>query len=361
VADQAPPLPLPREGAGSVSPTLSEVARLAQVSIGTASKALNGRGQLRAETRQRVQQAAAVLGFRPNPSARGLVQGRTFTVGLITDDGFGRFSIPVLLGAEDALGAGQMGLFFCDTRDDPIRERHYVSMLVGRRVDGLIVTGRVTGGRSPLEVPPHIPVVYAMIRSTDEADASVTYDDEGGGRLAVEHLIAVGRRRIAYVGGPRHHHSASARFLGWQRALVEAGLPVVRPDLAFGAWSEEWGRQAAVVLASEVPDVDGIFCASDQVARGALDGLRETGRRVPDDVAVVGFDNWDVMVAGRRPTLTSIDPDLHTVGQVAAQQLLLAIDGRPRQGLHLVAPRLVVRESTGPGTAHAPARLQRGG
>src|SRR3954462_6666194 len=203
VADEAPPVPHPREGAGSASPTLSEVARLAHMSVGTASKALNGRGQLRAETRRRVHEAAAVLGFRPNPSARGLVQGRTFTVGLITDDGFGRFSIPVLLGAEDALGAGQMGLFFCDTRDDPIRERHHVSMLVGRRVDGVIVTGRVTDGRSPLDVPAHIPVVYAMIRSTNPADASVTYDDEGGGRLAVQHLIAVGRRRIAYVSGPR--------------------------------------------------------------------------------------------------------------------------------------------------------------
>ena len=352
------PVPSPREGAGSASPTLSEVARLAQVSIGTASKALNGRGQLRAETRQRVQQAAAVLGFRPNPSARGLVQGRTYTVGLITDDGFGRFSIPVLLGAEDALGAGQMGLFFCDTRDDPIRERHYVSMLVGRRVDGVIVTGRVTGGRAPLDVPPHIPVVYAMIRSANPDDASVTYDDEGGGRLAVEHLIALGRRRIAYVGGPRHHYSASARFLGWQRALVEAGLPVVRPDLAFGAWSEEWGRQAAVVLASAVPDVDGVFCGSDQVARGVIDGLRETGRHVPDDVAVVGFDNWDVMVTGRRPTLTSIDPDLQTVGRVAAEHLLLAIDGRPPRGVHLVAPRLVVRESTAPATA-SPSRYPR--
>jgi LacI family transcriptional regulator, galactose operon repressor len=349
-------MPSPYDGASSASPTLSEVARLAQVSIGTASKALNGRGQLRAETRQRVQQAAAVLGFRPNPSARGLVQGRTYTVGLITDDGFGRFSIPVLLGAEDALGAGQMGLFFCDTRDDAIRERHYVSMLVGRRVDGVIVTGRVTGGRAPLDVPAHIPVVYAMIRSTNPADPGVTYDDEGGGRLAVEHLIAVGRRRIAYVSGPRHHHSASARFLGWQGALVEAGLPVVRPDLAFGAWSEEWGRQAAVVLAAEVPDVDGVFCGSDQVARGVIDGLRETGRHVPDDVAVVGFDNWDVMVTGRRPMLTSIDPDLHTVGRVAAEHLLLAIDGRPPQGVQLVAPRLVVRESTAPGIARPSPR-----
>jgi LacI family transcriptional regulator len=338
------------EGRPASSPTLAQVAHLAQVSIGTASKVLNGRGQLRSETRQRVQQAAATLGFQPNPYARGLVHGRTFTVGLITNDGFGRFSIPVMLGAEDALGAGEMGVFFCDTRDDPIRERHYVSMLVGRRVDGLIVTGRVTDVRPSIDVPPRIPVVYAMIRSANAADACVTYDDEGGGRLAVQHLVAMGGRRIAYVTGPRHHHSASARFAGWAGALADAGLPQVRPDLAFGAWSEEWGRQAGRVLATEAGDLDGVFCGSDQVARGVIDGVREAGRRVPDDVAVVGFDNWDVMVTGRRPGLTSVDPNLHMVGRTAAERLLAAIDGRPSEGLHLVAPRLVVRESTAAGT-----------
>ena len=328
------------------TPTLAEVARLARVSTSTASKALSGQGKLRAETRQRVREAAAALGFRPNPHARGLVQGRSFTVGLITDDGFGRFSIPVLLGAEDALGAGQMALFFCDSRDDPIRQRHYVSMLVARRVDGLIVTGRVTDVRPPLEVPAAIPVVYAVIRSADQADTCVTYDDEAGGRLAVEHLVAMGRRRIAHVTGPRHHYAASARFRGWEAALADAGLPAVRPDLAFGAWSEEWGRQAAVVLAAESPELDGVCCGSDQVARGVIDGLRECGCQDPDDVAVVGFDNWDVMVTGRRPTLTSIDPNLHTVGRVAAEHLLAAIDGTPPRGVHLIAPRLVVREST---------------
>jgi LacI family transcriptional regulator len=354
MTDRARPAGEGRAAAGA-PPTLADVARLAEVSVGTASKALNGRGQLRAETRRRVEETAAALGFRPNPYARGLAQGRTYTVGLITDDGFGRFSIPVVLGAEDALAAGQMLVFFCDTRDDPIRERHYVSMLMGRRVDGVIVTGRVTDRRPPLDISPNIPVVYAMIRSADPADACVTYDDEIGGHLAVEHLVAVGRRRIAYVTGPRHHYSASARFAGWAAALADAGLPQVRPDLAFGAWSEEWGRQAALVLAAEVPDLDAVFCGSDQVARGVIDGLREVGRRVPDDVAVVGFDNWDVMVTGRRPLLTSVDPNLHTVGRVAAEHLLAAIDDAPRQGVHLIAPRLIVREST----ATAPATASR--
>lgn len=330
----------------ATSPTLSEVARLASVSPSTASKALNGRGSVRAETRQRVQDTAAAVGYRPNPYARGLGQGRTFTVGLITDDSFGRFSIPVMLGAEDALGAGQIGVFFCDTRDDPIRERHYVSMLVARRVDGLLVTGRVTDLRPPLDLPSAIPVVYALVRSADPDDACVTYDDEAGGRLAVQHLVAMGRRHIACITGPRHHYAAAARFRGWEAALRQAELVAVRPDLAFGAWSEDWGRQAAPALAAGTPNLDGVFCGSDQVARGVIDGLKDAGKRVPHDVAVVGFDNWEVMATGRRPMLTSIDPSLQTVGRVAARQLLDAIDGQPHHGLELVAPRLVVREST---------------
>ena len=121
--------------------TIRDVATLAGVSVGTASKALNGRGKLRPETRERVTSAAQELGFRPNALARGLLSGRTFTVGLVTSDSFGRFSIPVMLGAEDALGAGQMSVFMCDTRDDPIRERHHIQTLLARRVDGLLVTG----------------------------------------------------------------------------------------------------------------------------------------------------------------------------------------------------------------------------
>ena len=116
--------------------TIRDVAAQAGVSIGTASKALNGQGKLRAETRARGVAAARELGFSPNMLARGLLAGRTYTVGLITTDSFGRFSIPVMLGAEDALGAGQISVFMCDTRDDPVRERQHLEMLVGRRWTG---------------------------------------------------------------------------------------------------------------------------------------------------------------------------------------------------------------------------------
>ena len=153
--------------------TIRDVAAQAGVSIGTASKALNGQGKLRAETRARVIAAAHELGFSPNVLARGLLAGRTYTVGLITTDSFGRFSIPVMLGAEDALGAGQISVFMCDTRDDPVRERQHLEMLVGRQVDGLIVTGRRIEPRPSVGLGLGMPVVYAMTQSLDSDEPAV--------------------------------------------------------------------------------------------------------------------------------------------------------------------------------------------
>lgn len=347
--------------------TIRDVAALAEVSVGTASKALNGRGKLRPQTRARVVAAASQLGFSPNAMARGLLSGRTYTVGLVTSDSFGRFSIPVMLGAEDALGAGQISVFMCDTRDDPIREQHYIQMLCARRVDGLIVTGRRTEPRPSIGRLP-VPVVYAMTQSSDPEDVSVIPDDEEGGALATRHLLATGRTRIGHITGPSRFLAAGQRARGMRRALTEAGLAVHGGEPLFGEWSEEWGRQGADVLLRAAPEVDAIFCGSDQIARGVADTLRARGRRVPDDVALVGFDNWEAMALGCRPPLTTVDMGLQQVGRTAAQHLLAVITGLAEApddpardnpandgpatralapGLHTVPCGLVLRDSTG--------------
>jgi len=313
------------------------------VSIGTASKALNGNGKLRAETRSRVAQAAQRLGFAPNTLAKALLAGRTFTVGLITTDSFGRFSIPVMLGAEDALGTGQVSVFMCDTRDDPERERHYVEMLSARRVDGLVVTGRRIEPRPAVLAGPGIPVVYAMTQP-DDGGAAVLPDDEGGGRLAAEHLLAIGRRRVAHIAGPERFLAARLRARGFGAALAAAGVEPCG-EVRYGEWSEHWGREAAGQLLADRPDA--IFCGSDQIARGVADTLRAVGRRIPQDVALVGFDNWDPMTLGALPPLTSVDMCLEEVGRVAAEYLLAAIGGEHPHGVHKVACRLVARESSG--------------
>jgi len=325
--------------------TIRDVAALAGVSVGTASKALNGRGSLRADTIARVRQAADQLDFQPNPAARSLHAGRTYTVGMITTDTIGRFSIPLLIGAEDTLGAGEMSVLLCDARDDPIREQHHLRTLLGRRVDGIIVTGRRAGTRPPVAAT--VPVVYAFLASSSPSDCSVVPDESGGARLAADHLLTVGRRRIAIVTGPEHHQSARVRAAGTIARLAEAGLEPVGAPL-HGEWSEAWGRQAVGMLLARKIDFDAVVCGSDQIARGAADTLREAGRRVPQDVALAGFDNWDVIALASRPPLTSIDMDLEGLGRAAAELLLKAIAGDHSPGVHPHPAKLVIRDSTIP-------------
>jgi len=325
--------------------TIRDVAAAAGVSIGTASKALNGQGKLRAETRERVTAAAERLGFAPNALAQALLAGRSFTVGLITADCFGQFSIPVMLGAQDALGTGQLAVFMCDTRDDPERERRYVEMLTARRVDGLIVAGHRVEPRAPVAAGPGIPVVYAMTQPLGADGPAVLPDDEGGGRAAAEHLLATGRRRIGHITGPEGFLAARKRAAGFAGALAAAGLQA-HGGVRFGEWSERWGREAAGRVLADQPDTDAIFCGSDQIARGTADTLRAAGRGIPADVALVGFDNWEPMVHGAQPPLSSVDRCLEEIGRGAAELLLAAIDGQPVRGVHTVSGRLVVRESS---------------
>ncbi|MEV5545879.1 LacI family DNA-binding transcriptional regulator [Streptomyces sp. NPDC052309] len=322
------------------------MARLAGVSVATASKALNGRSQVRAETRVRVQEAAERLAFRPNPLARSLLAGRTGTVGLLTSDLEGRFSIPILMGAEDAFGAGRAAVFLCDARGDSIREQHHVQALLERRVDGLIVVGSRTDPRPSLGRGLPAPVVYAYAPSSDtDEDLSIVPDSVGAGHMAVGHLLACGRSRIAHITGDVHYLAARERAEGAARAMAEAGLHLLEEPL-YGNWSEGWGRAAATMLLDRHPDLDALLCGSDQIARGALDILRERGRTVPDEVAVMGFDNWHAVTDGARPSLTSVDHNLQEIGRVAAQALFQAIDGRMRRGVELQPGRVVIRAST---------------
>jgi LacI family transcriptional regulator len=334
----------PRRGA----PTIKDVARLAAVSVGTVSKALNGGGQLRAETRERVLEAARKLDFQPNSLAKSLLRGRTYTVGLLTSDSFGRFSIPLMQGIEDALGAGQLAVFLCDARGDAVREQHYLRTLLSRRVDGIIVTGRRADTRAPLSpdaLP--VPVVYAYTKSAAPGDLSVVPDDVQGGRLATEHLLAAGRRHLAHVSGPTRFEAVIERAQGMRAALADAGLRIAKHHVLTGAWSEAWGREAAAELLDGDPDIDGIFCGSDQIARGVADALRERGARVPEDVALVGYDNWEVIAAATRPPLTTVDMNLEGLGRAAAGHLLALIGGMRASGIVRLPCRLVIRSSTG--------------
>ncbi|MFF8187090.1 LacI family DNA-binding transcriptional regulator [Microbacterium sp. NPDC016588] len=326
--------------------TLGDVAKRAQVSIATASKALNGREDVADATRRRVLLAADELSFTPNAMARGLVAGRTGTVGLLTSDLEGRFVLPILMGAEDAFGAGQVNVFLCDARGDAIREQHHLRALLSRRVDGIIVVGRQTDPRPSLGPDIPVPVVYAYSPSDDPRDLSLVPDNRAGGRLAVEHLISCGRTRIAHVSGDPTYAAAKDRLAGAREGLAAAGLELVGEPM-FSEWSENWGRDAAAMLLARHPGIDGIFAGSDQIARGVLETVRELGRTVPDDLAVVGYDNWEILATNSRPALTTVDANLQRLGRLAAQRVFEAIDGaRLDSGTTELPVRLIIRGST---------------
>ncbi|MGR0218697.1 LacI family DNA-binding transcriptional regulator [Agromyces sp. ZXT2-6] len=326
--------------------TLRDVAELAGVSIATVSKSLNGREHVHPKTRERVLLAAEKLRFAPNSLAQGLLTGRTGTVGLLTSDMEGRFSLPILVGTEDAFGTDSTSAFLCDARGDAIREKHHIRALLGRRVDGLIVVGDKTDPRPSLGQTLPVPVVYAYAPSDDPSDISVISDNVQAGRIAAEHVISCGRRRIAYVAGDITYAAARDRVAGAVDALQAAGLELLGGEALYGAWTEEWGRGAMRTLLTRFPDLDAVLCGSDQIARGALDALRDLGRSVPYDVAVMAHDNWEPIATQARPPLSTIDMQLELLGRRAAELLFDAIGGNVQPGIHTVSAKLVTRGST---------------
>jgi len=330
-------------------PTIRDVARLAEVSVGTASKALNNNGSLRQETRDRVIRVAREIGFRPNDLAQSLHRGQSLTVGMISTDSFGRFTMPIMEGLEECLTDSRMAVFMCNATDDPDREAHHVESLVGKRVDGIVVTARRADRRPKLKVPARdVPVIYVFSQVDDPEAYCLLPDDEGGAALATQHLIDLGRRRIAHITGPERFEAVRLRRDGYRKTLAAAGIPEPEGFYLPGVWSEGWGREAVTQLfRGRALPPDALFCGNDQIARGAADALRERGIVVPDGVSIVGFDNWEIMAEATRPPLTSVDMNLKDLGRRAGRSLLDRIGGKRLHGVERLPCTLVVRDSCG--------------
>jgi LacI family transcriptional regulator len=327
--------------------TLSEVAALAGVSVATASKAINGRDNVAAATRDRVLAAAHKLSFQSGGPPRMSSSRQTRSIGLITDESAGQLTFSILLGVENELYTMDMSALVCDGRGDSDRRRHNIHTLLAHPVDGFIVVSDSNDPQSSLTGHIPVPVVYVYGESTDPRDLSLLVDDRGGGRLAAEHLVSLRRQHIAHVTGPSNNRAARDRATALRAVLDEAWLNLVGEPL-YGEWSQTWGRHAAKMLVTTYPQLDAIFCGNDQIAAGAVQALQNLGALIPDDIAIVGYDNWEVFATDCQPPLTTVDPNLHHLGAAAVRELLAALDGRKRRGVIRQPCRLVVRESTGP-------------
>lgn len=323
--------------------TIRDLAEAAGVSISTASNVLNDTGRIGAETRERVRRVALEIGFRPNALARSLLSRRSHTVGILTNDTYGRLTLPLAAGVGEALLDEGVSVFLCPTNNDPRLERLHLEALLDKQVDGLIFTAtRIDRTPPPALRDLPFPVVYAFAEGTPDR-VSFVPDDEAGARLAIHHLLACGRRRIAHVTGP-HDYLAARRRADAYRAL---GGPDAR--VLFGDWTEEWGREAAEQLFADPAGApDAVFCGSDEIARGLIDALRDRGLTVPDDVAVMGFDNWEIVSRQTRPPLSTIDMGLQAIGRAAGEAILALSRGEAvAPGVRRLACTLVRRQSCG--------------
>ena len=319
------------------------------MSLTTASKAINGQNRVSEETRARVLRAARELSFIPNPMARSLISGRSGTVGLIIIDSLSqRFAVPTMLGAEAALSEIDLSMITSDARGDLARLRSLAEMMRQRMVDGLIVVGDNNVLTPSITAEFQAPVVYVYGETGQARDIVHMPDDRDGGRLVLDHVVSLGRRRIAHLTGPRGTRAVMERARGIRASLRRHELTLAAP-IGYGRWSQRDGRVAAEKLLAACPDVDAIICGSDQIASGVVDALAAAGRRIPEDVVITGYDNWVTFAQETDPPLTTVDMNLEALGAAAVRDLYGVIDGEAvGGGVRLHGCTLLVRGSTDP-------------
>ncbi|GHF21284.1 LacI family transcriptional regulator [Streptomyces spiralis] len=331
-------------------PTLAEVAARAGVGRGTVSRVINGSPNVSDHSRAAVERAIAELGYVPNLAARSLVTRRTDSVALVVPDAETRlFSEPYFSGiirsASAELADAGMQLLLVLVRDDEEYTR-LASYLSARRVDGVLMVAVHCDDTLPdLLDELAVPTVLAGRRSHRETLGHVRADNSSGARIAIRHLLDRGCRTIATITGPLGMDVARARLDGYCDALESSGVAVDEALIAQGDFTEEGGRAAMRELLQRRPELDAVFAASDVTASGAVLELRASGRRVPHDVAVIGFDD-SIVARHIDPPLTSVRQPIEEMGRTMASLLLDEIAHRGKGRREVVLPtQLVVRES----------------
>ena len=332
--------------------TLEDVAKVAGVSVSTASRVLSGTANVRPAKRDAVMRAAEQLGYRPNAIARGLASGRSMLIGVLTQDIASPFYGETLRGVEDGLeGSGYSGIF-ASGHWRVESEASAIHSLTGRSVDGLIVLGGHTPDARLREINTHLPVVAVGRQVKGLEDRCLRIDNVRGGYDCARHLLELGHRRIAYVAGPRDHRDARDRLEGHRRALREWGIEDDPALTLEGDFHEPAGLIAVEALLARGAVFSAVIVANDQMAYGVRLGLYRRGIRVPDDVSLVGFDDL-AGSAFTTPPLTTVRQPTYEMGMAAAEALLAILNGAS-PALPLFEAQLIVRESTAPARSARP-------
>ncbi|MEU1492371.1 LacI family DNA-binding transcriptional regulator [Streptomyces sp. NPDC005776] len=332
--------------------SIKDVAREAGVSVGTVSNVINRPDRVSEGMRRDVRRAISALGYVRSEHARQLRAGRSRMMALLVLDMGNPFFVDIARGAERAARDAGLGVMVCNSGQNPRDEADYLALFAEQRVRGVLVTPAASDGTNLRRFRRHgIPFVLVDRVAGDEDGCSVSVDDVTGGALAIRHLIAGGHRSLAYVSGPERLTQVRDRRLGAHAALTEAGLPpdalleipAARLDVAAG-------RDAGARLLGLAQRPTGVFCANDLLALGVLQSLYMAGTRVPEDLAIVGYDDIEFAAAATVP-LTSVRQPALTIGAKATELLLreLSEGTAAHQHEHVVLqPELVARQSTLP-------------
>lgn len=328
--------------------TIKDVARAAGVSVATVSRVYNGSALVRADTRERVKRVTQELGYSPHGAARSLITSRTHTLGVLLPDLYGEFFSEVIRGVDLASQREGYHLLVSSARDDGRPLETALRSMRGR-VDGLIIMSPdLDAEASRRSLPDRFPVVLLNCPPSDAAYDSLGIANYEGARTMIRHLAGLGHRRIAIITGGGRNFDAAERLRGYRAALKEAGL-ASDPSLEFpGDFSEAAGHAAAgrILAASDRPTA--VFAANDGMAIGALSAFRDAGLRLPEDIAIGGFDDIP-MARYVEPALTSMHVDINALGARATAWLLEALHGPAERELRRenLATTLVVRRSCG--------------
>ena len=324
--------------------TIGMVAQAAGVSASTVSRVLNGTAVVSDLKKKAIDDAIANLGFVPNPVARGLAGGRTFSIGVVTQALDSPFYGAAMRGIEDELLPAGYNALFVSGHWNATAEAHCIDVLQSRRVDGIVVlTGRLTD-QALKGYAKNQPLVVTGRTLKAPGLFTLNFDNFEGGRLATLHLIQLGHRRIAFITGDAGHPDATERLGGYRAALKESGIAFDRELVVPGEYHELSGLLAVDHLLAKKQRFTAIFAANDQMAVGAALGLQRRSLRVPEDVSVVGFDDLPTSQYAI-PPLTSVQQPAYELGRLAASaKLQLLANVKP--SVEVPIPRLIARESS---------------
>lgn len=306
--------------------TIRDVARLANVSVATVSRVINKNSNVSNNTKQRVDKAIKELGYKPNSIAKGLASKKTRTLALILPDISNPFFGELARAVEDSAALKDYTVILCNTENDVMKEKGYIEKMKGRFVDGILFAGHTLQEPEILTLEKEeIPIIVLDRAPGKNLCSVVRSDNRAGARLAIQHLLDIGCKKIAHIYGPQKAATAKERLLGYEDMVGDSSW--YTPSLLEpGHFTIKKGMEAVQKLLERHPDIDGIFAGNDLIAIGALKQLKQLKIEVPDQIALIGFDGIELTEI-TEPEITTIAQPIYTMGSIAVSLLIKKIEG----------------------------------